>query len=153
MVYEYRTKGLFKVSAQIAGEECARLENSAEGLSPKTLLDASRDKSAPLHNEFEWNDGLAAEKYRESQAGDIIRNIYIVPQETEETTAVRAFVKVNSGVMPGKYNNIHAVLKNPDARERLLESAKKDCESFVHKYQSLNELSETIRAMRAIIWK
>ena len=53
------------------------------GITPKNLVEANRDESAPLHNEFEWNDTKAAEKYRETQAGYIIRNICVVRKRRE----------------------------------------------------------------------
>lgn len=151
MVYEYRTKGLFKVSAQIAGEECARLEKSAVGLSPKTLLDASRDVNAPLHGEFEWDDNIAAENWRTKQASAIIRNVYVVAQEVEDKPAVRAFVRVSSETQPSRYNNIHTVLSRPDMRDVLMEQAKKDCMSFERKYSVLEDCAAIIGAMHTFV--
>lgn len=68
MVYEWKEAAQIKADAQKAGEMLENLEKTV-GLTPKNLVEASRDESAPLHNEFEWNDTKAAEKYRETQAG------------------------------------------------------------------------------------
>ena len=59
-MYEYRVKGLVKAPAQVAGEIMEQLEQSEQGLSPASLLDASRDESAPLHGEFECRTGVPA---------------------------------------------------------------------------------------------
>lgn len=82
MVYEWKEAAQIKADAQKAGEMLEILEKTV-GITPKNLVEANRDESAPLHNEFEWNDTKAAEKYRETQAGYIIRNICIV-RESEE---------------------------------------------------------------------
>ena len=152
MVYQYRVKGIHKAPAQVAGEVCAALENSSVGLSPKTLLDASRDASAPLHDEFEWDDGIAAERFREHQAGDIIRNIYVVKAEQpEEDPKLRAFVNAKGTTRPGTYHNIRAVVDDDDMKEQLLEAAKRECNSFIFKYSTLQETCGIIAEMRKVI--
>lgn len=150
MVYQYKVKGLHKAPAQVAGEICEWLENSQQGLSPKTLLDASRDVNAPLHNEFEWDDSEAAERYREQQAGGIIRNLYIVPAERSPEESTRAFVNVHSEIKTGSYHNIRVVLDDDTMRERLFAAAKRDMQSFIDKYKTLEALSGVISEMKLV---
>lgn len=66
MVYEWKEAAQIKADAQKAGEMLENLEKTV-GITPKNLVEANRDESAPLHNEFEWNDTKAAEKYRNSK--------------------------------------------------------------------------------------
>lgn len=47
-------------------------------LRPKAVVDAARDDKSPLHGCFEWDDGVAAEKYRIEQAQQLIRSFRIV---------------------------------------------------------------------------
>ena len=70
MVYEFKPCSYIKASAQVAGEMCEQLSKTG-GLTPKRLVDANRAEDAPLHGEFEWNDTVAAEAYREGQAAHI----------------------------------------------------------------------------------
>lgn len=148
MVYEYKVKGLMKASAQIAGEMCEALEQSSIGLSPRTLLEANRETSAPLHDEFEWNDSEAAERFRLNQAATIIRNIVIVRTEQTDKPApsVRAFVNVRDEVQRS-YVGIVRAMSDDSMRESLMKSAIKDMDSFKNKYQDLQELSSVISAM------
>lgn len=60
MVYEWKEAAQIKADAQKAGEMLEILEKTV-GITPKNLVEANRDESAPLHNEFEWNDTKAAE--------------------------------------------------------------------------------------------
>ena len=147
-IYEYRCKGLQKAPAQVAGEIMEQLEQSEAGLSPASLLDASRDENAPLHNEFEWRDDVAAEQYRLTQAGGIIRNVYRISVETQEQSPVRAFV--STGERKQAYASIATALTNEQWRKNLLESAKRDMESFSAKYRNLDELSEVLNAMQKV---
>lgn len=76
MVYKWKTGSVIKADAQVAGEVCEGLKNTV-GLTKKNLVDASRAEDAPLHNSFEWDDAVAAESYREEQAGYIIRSLTV----------------------------------------------------------------------------
>lgn len=129
--------------AQTAGEVCSELDRAGM-LSPSTLVDVSRPTDAPLHDAFEWDNDVAAEMYREVQAGHIIRSVEVVVTGTAEPT--RAFVNVS---MTGTrhYTNIVRALECKDGRESLLQQAKNDMQAFKRKYSQLRELASVIKAM------
>lgn len=142
MVYSFKNKGFFHVDAQVAGEVCEELEQTV-GLSAETLLDASRPEDAPLHDEFEWDDEVAAEGYRRYQAGNIIRNLEIVIEEQEPT---RAFVTIERQVAHSSvYEPTVQVMKEEDKRKSLLELAKIELSWFKKKYKGLQELSKIMQ--------
>ena len=144
--YHFKVENLFKVSARVAGEECERLAASPEGLSPSSLLDASRSPNAPLHDCFEWDDDKAAELYRLKQAGDLIRNIVIEREEGHE----RAFVNVRPAPV-GAYHSIERVLDSDEWRASLLQSAKRDAELFIDKYRRLSEAADACQVLRELL--
>lgn len=147
--YEYRVPGLQKVPAQVAGEECERLDRSAAGLSPQTLLDASRDVAAPLHDEFEWNDEVAAEKYRLRQARSIIQNIVCATIHDEEVIEERAFVSVRPNPVSA-YVSLQRALSNDEWKEHLLKTAKDELQVFRAKYGRISQLASVIEAIDAL---
>ena len=148
--YTYKTPGLYKVPADVAGEVCEQLQNSEAGLSPATLLEASRSESAPLHGEFEWNDSEAAEKYRLHQAAGLIRNLTIVSKRTDgSSVSDRAFVVTPGG--ESKYTALSHALSREDLRDALLESARRDAKCFIAKYKRLAEVSGVTAAMQAFL--
>lgn len=61
--------------------KAAALEEIAQrhggGLTPPIVVEEARAKDHPLHDYFEWRDGIAAEKYREDQARALIRSVRI----------------------------------------------------------------------------
>jgi len=142
MNYEWK-KGsyCFKTSPQVAGEFCENLEKTV-GLTPQSLLDASRDESSPLHNEFEWDDGIAAENYRRHQARTIIGNLVITIDEAKDTST-RVFFKTTEQT----YDSLPVILKNEDKREVMLDRAYKELESFKAKYETLCELQPVFEAI------
>jgi hypothetical protein len=145
MQYKWKSGAYVNVSAQVAGEVCAELEQSG-GLTPKRLVDVSRDPSAPLHKNFEWDDSVAAENYREQQARHIIA--CIVTKPTEKSEPIRAFYNITR--QEGEYVSLSVIISQPDMMERLLSQAYKDMESFKSKYSALEQLRVVIEAMESV---
>lgn len=135
--YRWKDGARVGVDANAAGPVLEGLSNSG-CLTPSALVDASRSESAPLHGEFEWNDGIAAEKYRETQAGYIIRSIEIVIEQASEP--VRAFVPIRITDDAG-YVPIQKVMRQPEYRDEILSRAMAEAKSFRRKYASLKQLA------------
>ena len=132
------------VSAQTAGEEFERIYEKNGKLDPEDVVDESREEKAPLHPCFEWNDVVAAEKYRVSQAGNMIRCLVKVEAtaNAEESVEVRAFVHVEQS-----YHPITVAIKNVDMCAELLAMAERDMEAFKRKYSTLKQLSQVMAAI------
>lgn len=149
--YEYKVKGLYSVPAQVAGELFEKLEASDTGLTPQAVVDASRPEDAPLHNEFEWRDDVAAEKYRCEQARKMINVVIVksVDRDEEEETGKRvydrAFVSTPDGI--GSYHSLHTTLNNEVWKAHLLMSAKREMEQFIAKYRQIEELAGVVSAI------
>ena len=140
VVYEYKMKGLFGVPAQVVGNLCNELENTDEGLTPESFLNASRDESSPTHSLFEWNNDIAAEKYRLHQAQTVICNI--VTKSVDEDEPVRAFINVRKSFGEHHYKPVEKVQKNDAWKAEMLITAKREMDAFVHKYQVLSNLDQ-----------
>ena len=140
--YVWKSCSFIRADADEAGRQFEELERTV-GLTPETVLDANRDETAPLHNEFEWDDGIAAEKFRLNQAGHLIRCICAKP-EKEEQKPMRVFftVQKNDG-----YNNLQTIIQIQDKRKALLEQALKELDAFMEKYKSLSELANIFDAI------
>ena len=148
MVYQWKTP-FFKTDAEVAGKVCKGLEETV-GLTSKTLLDASRPEDAPLHDEFEWRDDVAAEKYRESQAGNIIRNLVIV--EEEKNVSTRAFVTLTEKKKENNnYHDVVEVLQDGEKRSALYNLAMKELRSFKQKYSEMKEFKKVIEAIDELV--
>lgn len=141
MVYQWKAGAQIKADAQTAGAMC--MELASEGrLTAKNLLDANRPEDAPLHNAFEWNDGVAAEAWREQQARHMI-NCLTIRHETVEPT--RAFFKIER--TESTYQSISTILSSENSTEKLLNTALKELEAFKRKYITLQQLCGVFRAI------
>ena len=144
MVYKWKSVSGIKADPNLAAAQFKALEDTV-GLTPKTLLEANRDAGAVLHDEFEWNDDVAAEKYRVHQAGQIIRMLCVVP-ETEEPEAVpiRAYFPTSENKT---YERIDVIVKHKDKYAELLASAYSELKAFQQKYKMLKELAPIFSTM------
>lgn len=144
MVYQWRIP-IVPVDAQVAGKEFERLYQQNGRLAPKDVVEASRDENAPLHGCFEWNDSVAAEKYREHQAGDIIRCLVVTEQKDKQSEPIeaRAFVHVQQ-----EYHPLEVVVKHSDMYAELMANAERDMKTFTQKYDMLTQLKPVITVMK-----
>ena len=143
-VYVWKTGTRATCDAQTAGEVCERLENEGR-LSAGELVDVSRPEDAPLHGAFEWDDAIAAERYRENQAGYIIRSLDVKLVGSEEP--VKAFVSLNLTGEKREYSSITTVLSRPDSRKLLLADAMRELRAFKEKYAQFKELAGVFAAI------
>lgn len=148
-IYKWKSGSRVSADAQKVGEVCERLERKGN-LTPKALVDASRRKNAALHDLFEWDNEIAAEKYRETQASYLIRSIEIVATGTSEP--VRAFVSVTANVETTErtYINVERALSTNGTREEVLAIALAELRAFERKYANLEELASVLAAIREV---
>lgn len=144
MVYKWKIPGVMPVDAQTAGEEIDRLYQSKGRILPEDVVEASKDESAPLHSCFEWNDTVAAHKYRCGQAASLIRLI-VAEDYSASSEGVRAFVHIQDSYKP-----ISVVVNSQDQMSELLRSALAELSAFRKKYQSLSELSPVFEAIEEV---
>ena len=143
-VYKWRSGARMCVSAQVAGEECKRLESEGN-LTPKALVDASRPEDAPLHPAFEWDNDVAAERWREEQARHIVRMLEVKVEQVEQP--VRAFVSVDVGEEKRSYKDVMIVMRDKSTAAAVLLDAKRELAAFKRKYEGLKELAQVFEAI------
>ena len=148
MVYDWKRK--LPVKAQAAGEYLEQLEKKHGEITPKIVLNASRSEDALLHPCFEWDDGVAAEKYREAQAGFLIRNLVVsVEREDSPPQVARAYVNISTEEA-GSFVAVQTAMENADMRERVFKNALRELMTFQKKYESLQELAGVFIAINAL---
>lgn len=119
---------------------------SAEGrLSAMDLVEVSRPEDAPLHSEFEWNDTVAAQKWREQTGRVMIASIVVTHDIQDEPKPVRAYFNIERGTH--EYIPTEIIMSDEAKRDRLLEVAKRELLSFKTKYCTLTELAGVMNAI------
>ena len=143
---------IYDADAEKVAQEIADIGGSA---TPEQIVEKGKGEDTELHKCFEWDDTEAARQYRIVQARDIVRCLYIVrvePDESQEEQAptevplvkapfFRAFSHLNSQL--GYSQTIH-IVKDEDRYKELLEQAKRELKAFSQKYACLKELENII---------
>lgn len=139
-------KGAKNADPQKIGEELARLATNAGGdLTPKAVVEAARDPKNLLHPHFEWDDAIAADRYRQDQAREIIRCIRVEDDETEQPE--RAFLSV-AGKGGTSYRTLQDVRSSIDLQKAVLSAAERDLDAFERRYRDMIDVCDLVRSAR-----
>lgn len=142
MQAEWKIKGIYKADAQKIADEIGE-----RSITPQELLEKARDKNSELHKCFEWDDSIAAEKYRLQQARHIILNLVFL-KKTKEEIPVRCFqISTEKAV----YKPTRQFLVQQDEYQSLLSRARAELESFRRRYSTLTELEKVFEEIDNIL--
>lgn len=141
MKVEWRIDGIYKADAQKVADEIGN-----DRISPAEVLEKARDVNSELHKCFEWNDSIAAEKYRLQQARGILINL-VYKEKESNAEPVRTF-QITS--QRNVYQPTVSFLVQEDEYQNLLKRAKTELESFKKRYHTLSELQEVFEAIALI---
>lgn len=129
-----------KADAQKIGEEIG------EWPTPESVLEKAKDENTELHKCFEWDDTVAAEKYRLIQASQIIRTLVIKGTETTENP-VRAFQITSE---PKVYAPTRVFLTDENEYATLLQRVTAELKQIRNRYNQISELESVFEAIDAL---
>lgn len=137
--YKWKIGGFFnKADANLVGEEI----NELVEITPANIVDKARNEGTELHKLFDWDDSVAGEKWRRSQATTILSNLQVVVAknvETNEEKSVKAFVTLKKET---EYEPIQTVVKDPEKYDILKERAIRQLKSIRTTYEEIVELQD-----------
>ena len=155
--YEYREGWHPNVEANAVGEVMEQIEEKNGSVTSELFLEASRAEESPTHRVFEWNDGIAAEKYRLHQASRTICAIRVVVRDEGQNEQInpqkpmRAFVNIaRDDEKKAQYMNVCDAMSNSRIRNQVLQRALRELRAFQDKYSSLNELAGVFLAIEKV---
>ena len=152
MVHDWKPQSGIKANADKIVDEIESLEDA---VTPQSIVVKAEGNKTELHKCFEWNDGVASEKYRLDQARFIIRMLIIVPDEEEESAVpqeiCRAYESVTDVEEGRVYKPIAAILSNKDWREELYTEIRTSIDELVRKLEVYEHMSGMGRNMCCIL--
>ena len=165
--YSWKSGYNYKVSAETVGGVLKEIEESEGEVTSKSFLEFSRPEDSVTHSMFEWDDTVAAEKFRLYQSGRIINQLAIeivyeddgrptemtVDVVEQKKQVVSAFVNTvgKSTKASASFTNVIDALNDPVKRQAVLSNAKMELASFKRKYGNLRELSAVIKAIDVVL--
>jgi hypothetical protein len=113
-------------------EHLLTLDNR-QGLTPDAILTDASDPASPLHGCFEWDDTLAAQKYRRIQASAVLHRYRLIRTgPTGQATQVRAWVYLPS---QRRHRHVDDVVRDAGLSQEVLGQMRRDLRSFIARYE------------------
>lgn len=127
-------------------EELESIRATAGVLTPAVVLEAASAPDHPLHTRFEWDDTVAAGKWRLEQAQKlltVVRLSYI--DGSGQATSIRAYqaVRTEHGHV---YRPSDEVAMDPVASQIVLMDMQREFKQLRDRYGHFREYAEMIRA-------
>ena len=156
--YQWRPGSRFRVPARVAGPEIRRIEKVvlSEGreLTPRDVVDAARSEDSPIHRLFEWDDTVAADRWRLHQARQVLRCIEIRQVDPRDKAETMAPIYVHA-TQPGTDQPIYAetrrLLTDDELQEAALDEAARLLEGVRTRFARLKQLSTLFREIDAFL--
>jgi hypothetical protein len=129
----------FKADAQRVAEEIQQIGND---VTPQQIVDRAKDEASELHKCFEWDNEKAAEKFRLSQARQVIHHLVIKESVNKpDRPPIRLMHKTEEAE---GYKPFTLIVKDPDEYTKLLNRARAELRAFKAKYRSISELEDIL---------
>lgn len=145
-----RHSGLFtKVEPDLVGQQIEALAKEYGVCSPRMLVETARPKKSPIHNLFEWNDVLAAEKWRIEQGRAVVQTLRIVSRDGEiddSPAFVHVRIVTEDGVSEGYKPSIH-MATDEEMAGFVLAEALAQLNSLRRRYGRLRKLGKVWAAL------
>lgn len=109
-------------------------------LTPANVVEAARAEDHPLHHRFEWDDSAAAEKYRLSQARQLIRVVRETYTDRGGRPAdVRTFHAIPRAEGGMAYEPLDEIVKDDLTSQVLLRSMEREWRQLKARYERFAE--------------
>ena len=150
MVYQWKPGARWKTDPQAAGQRFADLVEETDGvLTPAVIVEDARPSNSPLHDDFEWDDSVAAQEWREHTARMMIASVVVVhtPDEKKEPTMpIRAFVNVRQEAGRG-YTTTARAVSDEELFSQILDDTLKAINSYRMKLAAFKEYNKIERVI------
>ena len=141
---EWKLSNYFKGNAEKCYEEISKLDQ----ITPENVLEAARNEKSELHKCFEWDNSVAAEKWRLQQARAVIQFLVVTDEKDEDFEPVRV-LQVTS--QTNEYQKLDFFIKNDDEYQTLLKRAKDELRALKKRYSTLTELEKVFEAIEELL--
>jgi len=129
------------------------LERALGHVRPAAIVDAARSPRSLLHRYFEWDDDVAAERFRLRQAQLLVQAVILTVEHNGREIATRAWssVRVKTPEWTGRvYVETSKAMQMPDLRAQLIGAALRDMKIFRARYATLREVVDVLVAMDGV---
>lgn len=125
------------VPAEKVVEELNKI--STETITPEQIIDVAKDENNLLHQFFEWNDTVAADKYRKIQAQQMLCKITYVVDDKDENPK-RYYHNISYST--NEYHPVQYIFQHEDSYEILKKRAIDYLKGAEKRFRDISEFQE-----------
>ena len=125
------------------------IQQIGDQYTPQDVLEYARDPQTELHKCFEWDDTIAAEKWRKQQARWVCNSLVVTVIEEERPQVT--FRVIQHDTEDKIYRPVVLTVQNEDQYGRLLDMAKRELKAFKDRYAEIVELRNVIEEIERIL--
>lgn len=118
-------------------------------LTPHTVVEEARPETSELHSRFEWDDAVAGEAFRRTQAAELIRSVRITfaDNRTGERKTVRAFhsLREAGSIDRGGYAPTEEIIQDELATKILKQEFQREIADLKRKFGHLEDYISWVR--------
>lgn len=128
-------------------QELEAIRGKAGVLTPRAVLAEARKPKHPLHSRFEWDDSVAAERYRLEQAHELIVSVRIAFNTVKGKKAdTRAFWAVRAAdESEYEYEDIESVMADDFKRRLMVREMRRQIAELTARYRHFEEYWAMLR--------
>ena len=121
-------------------------------LTAEDVVEEAKKSNSPLHDLFDWDVEKAAMQHWLNQARSLIRHCTVTMPEDKAEAKVPKYVSLGTDRKKpgGGYRETSQVLSNKELMSQLEETAKKDIDGVLRRYEMLKGLVARVRKAAGI---
>lgn len=136
----------FRGNAEIVYHEIQEL---GESYTPEDIVEKAKDPTTELHKCFDWDDTIAAAKWRKHTARLICCSLQVVVSKEEKEPVTYRLIQNDRSEQA--YKPVTLTVRNDSEYDRLLKQAKMELKAFKERYKRITELETVIDEIDRII--
>lgn len=156
VAYQWRAGSHITIDPNAAANVFNEIAKVRGTVAPAAVVDASRPAESALHEHFEWDDEIAADAHRETQARHLMRSlvtVYVRNDTEDPLPPVRALVKLKPIVdstqaphtQPNEYTPMKTVVSTDELRFHRLRQAAEALKQWADTYGDMVEFAQVAR--------
>ena len=143
---EYKITG--KINEKVI-EEILKVKEK-KGLTAEAIIEQAKNKTSSLHNLFDWDNTMAAEKWRLQQARVLINEVKVIVEDQIYYAFENVSVAVNeTDATKREYYSRQEIIETESLRAKVVESAYHQLLYWREKYRQYNEFGNIIKEIDA----
>ena len=147
VAYSWRESHTINLDPNAVGVEIEELHQTFGYVTPEVLVEAARDPESAMHAYFDWDDDIAAKKWRKQQSRYILSSIRVVRNGDPKPRVMNVSVKLVEGGRA--YQKTVVAVKDKTLWDQVMEETRNKLRAVQQRLEDLIAVETRVRKTRA----